>query len=133
MRTHSRQDAATRIVFATPSGERHELGTLAAATMAASGGLGAVYLGPDIPASDLLALISTMEADVVVLGITGSDDEAQLADTISSLTTRLPRDVELWLGGAGAEAAAAGAGARVVAVPDFEAFETQLRRIGAQF
>ncbi len=37
LRAHGRRDPAARAVFATPSGEAHELGTLGAATLAAAG------------------------------------------------------------------------------------------------
>jgi DNA-binding transcriptional MerR regulator len=40
LRLHARRDVPARLLFATPSGDRHEIGTLGAAMLAASSGLG---------------------------------------------------------------------------------------------
>ena len=53
LRMHSRPGASP-LLFATPAGDRHEIGTLGAAMLAASGGLGVSYLGPDLPAADVV-------------------------------------------------------------------------------
>ena len=50
VRLYSKEDVPRRLLFATPSGERHEFGILAAAMLAAAGGLGVVYVGADVPA-----------------------------------------------------------------------------------
>jgi DNA-binding transcriptional MerR regulator/methylmalonyl-CoA mutase cobalamin-binding subunit len=133
MRANIRHDATTCIVFATPSGERHELGTLGAAMVAAAGGLRAVYLGPDLPASDLVALARSIDADVVVLGLTARDDDSKAENTIRSVAQALSRDVELWVGGPGAAAAIARSDARILVLSDFDEFEQHLGRIGARF
>ena len=53
LRVYARPNVSARLLFATPAGERHELGTLGAAMLAASSGLGVAYLGPDLPAATL--------------------------------------------------------------------------------
>ena len=50
LRVYAHANVPARLVFATPARERHEIGTLGAALLAASSGLGVTYLGPDLPA-----------------------------------------------------------------------------------
>jgi MerR family transcriptional regulator, light-induced transcriptional regulator len=121
-------DGAPRLVLATPEGEQHELGTLAAALVAAGAGLGAIYLGPGLPAPEIVAAAHRLGARAVVLGLTGG--AAALA-AIAEVARALRSDVELWVGGAGAIEAAATAGERVVALADFDAYEKALARLRA--
>lgn len=134
VRSHSRYDTPARIVFATPSGELHELGTLAAAALAASGGLGAVYLGPNLPATDLVRIVKGVDTDVVVLGVTAAGrDGAQIEREVRAIASGLSRDVELWIGGAAAPRLARLLQPRVVAIHDYAQLTAQLERIGARF
>ena len=64
------RDVSARLLFATPSGERHEIGTLGAAMLAASSGLGVAYLGPDLPAREIVESVRPAGAQVLVLGLT---------------------------------------------------------------
>jgi MerR family transcriptional regulator, light-induced transcriptional regulator len=133
MRVHARRGVADRLIFATPAGERHEFGALGAAVMAASGGIGAVYLGPDLPAADLVDIAATVDADVVALGITGADAvRSPVAREIGIIARSLSRDVELWLGGAAAMELAA-AHPRALLVADYDALEQELHRLGARY
>jgi DNA-binding transcriptional MerR regulator/methylmalonyl-CoA mutase cobalamin-binding subunit len=132
MRSYGRRTAPARMVFATPSGERHEFGALGAAALAASGGLAVIYLGPDLPADAIVEGATSVEADVVVCGILAGADAATRAEA-AALARMLPRDVELWFGGSGAKDAAAAAGARVVALDGFDALEQHLTRLGGRF
>jgi DNA-binding transcriptional MerR regulator len=133
MRLHARSDVADRMVFATPAGERHEFGALGAAVMAASGGLGAVYLGPDLPAADLVALARSIDADVVALGVTGPDaSRSSIAREVETIARSLSRDVELWLGGAAATELAA-AHPRALAIRDYDMLGQELERLGARY
>jgi DNA-binding transcriptional MerR regulator/methylmalonyl-CoA mutase cobalamin-binding subunit len=133
MRLYARGEGADRLIFATPAGERHEFGTLGAALMAASGGLGAVYLGPDLPAADLVDIARTTDADVVALGVTGSDgSRPSLAREVDTIARSLSRDVELWLGGTAATELAA-VHPRALAIRDYHMLERELERVGARF
>jgi methanogenic corrinoid protein MtbC1 len=132
MHLHARVDVPDRLLFATPSGERHEFGALGAALMAASGGLGAVYLGPDVPAADLIEMASVVDADVIALGVTGSEG-GPLAREIERIAGSLSRDVELWVGGRAAAGIAAAIHPRVLAIPDYDSLERELARLGARF
>jgi methanogenic corrinoid protein MtbC1 len=62
--------AATTMVFATLPGERHELGLLSAAVLAAHRGRRAIYLGADVPARDLVHAANALDAAAVVVAAT---------------------------------------------------------------
>jgi DNA-binding transcriptional MerR regulator len=90
-----------RIVFATPSGERHELGLLMAGLTALGAGTNVLYLGPELPVEDLLAAVEETGAAALALSLV-TLSAAQANRTISALRGGLSDDVQLWLGGAGA-------------------------------
>jgi len=94
--TYSRIATGPIMVLATPSGERHELGILMCALLAAARNLRCHYLGPDLPMADLATYASRVNADVVVLSVLMNDGTAaQLAE----LSQYLPASIELWGGG----------------------------------
>ena len=91
------------IVFATPSGERHEIGLLVAAIAALSAGASPLYLGTEMPAEDLISAAKQTRAHVVALSIVSlSSNQANSA--INCLRRGLPDRVAIWLGGAGSQA-----------------------------
>jgi DNA-binding transcriptional MerR regulator len=96
LRSAGRPDGSPKVVFATPAGERHELGLLCAALLAASAGFGVVYLGPDLPAADILHAATTAGARVVMVSLTTPG--AVSRRDIRNLAT-FPPGVELWVGG----------------------------------
>jgi DNA-binding transcriptional MerR regulator len=111
VRAANHPSASAKIVFATPAGERHELGLLSAALLAASVGYGVVYLGPDVPAADIAHAATTTGARLVMISATtpkavGRSEARKLA--------RLAPGVETWVGGPDAESllSAAGGGMR---------------------
>lgn len=102
LRVLTRTEAVPRVVFAAPSGERHELGLLCAAVLAAAEGFGVVYLGPDLPAADIWHAASRAEAGIVIVSLTtpGAVTRAELR----ALAQR-PAGIALWVGGPAAAAA----------------------------
>ncbi len=134
LRGYRRGDAPGRIVLATPAGELHELGTLGAAVLASSGGLGVMYLGPNLPAADLLALSRDYNPDAVVLGVTRTDEpRAAVEETLRTLSARLSPDTELWLGGTAANEFASFAGSRALAIATYDDLVEHLQRLDARF
>lgn len=129
LRVYARRDLTDRLLFATPSGDRHELGILGAAMLAASRGLAVSYLGPDLPAEEIVAAAQLANAQVLVLGITLTIGVAQRAKEVRALVRALPLGVELWVGGPGTGRYASVLGARGVALDDFEAYVAQLDRL----
>ena len=88
-----------RLVFATPSGDRHEFGILAAAILAALGGLGVVYLRLDLPAAPIADAAKLTDAEIVVLGLTFAATQEPSMVEVRALAGELPASTELWLGG----------------------------------
>ena len=71
-RSLPRRAGGTRIVFATPAGELHELGLLSAAVLAASAGCDTVYLGANLPPAHVAHAVKISRAGVLVLAGTMS-------------------------------------------------------------
>jgi DNA-binding transcriptional MerR regulator len=97
LRTLSRPGAKTQLVFATLAGERHELGLLCAAVLAASAGHGVLYLGPDLPTADIAHAVRTSKATTLVLA--GTSAVKVSAGDLAPLR-RLPDTVNILVGGA---------------------------------
>jgi len=130
LRIYSRRDLPVRLLFATPSGDRHEIGILGAAMLAASSGLGVSYVGPDLPAGEIVQAVSSADARVLVLGLTLSDDGKLRERELRRIVRDLPPAVELWAGGPAAKRYASLLGARGVVLNDFDAYVLHLARLG---
>jgi DNA-binding transcriptional MerR regulator/methylmalonyl-CoA mutase cobalamin-binding subunit len=87
------------VVFATPAGERHELGLQMVAVAALGAGASPVYLGADLPADALADAAVRTGAVAVALSIITLPAEAAFTE-ISSARDALPGRVQLWVGGA---------------------------------
>lgn len=114
-----------RLLLAT-GGASGEIELLQTALLAARGGLDVIYLGTGVVPAHLLEAAMRSEADVVILSV---DDDGEAA---MELASRLPRDVELWLTGAGARRASGTIGSRAANVADATDLEAQLSRLGAR-
>ena len=101
LRPRSRLGHDLRIVFATPPGERHELGLLSAALAAVSLGVEAIYLGADLPIDEIAAAVDITGARAVAISIVQADGDETIA-AVSALRDAIPGAVEIWLGGGGA-------------------------------
>jgi methanogenic corrinoid protein MtbC1 len=62
-------DNAPRIVITTPEGQYHEVGALIGASLAASDGWRTTYLGASLPAEDIAAAVTHLNARTVFLSI----------------------------------------------------------------
>lgn len=105
--THLRAARGPVIIFGTPSGERHALGSLEAAFLAASRGLRAFYLGPDLPPEELADAAARLDAAVLALSLVTIDALDHRLAQIRELSALLPHEIELWLGGSATEHLAA--------------------------
>lgn len=123
-------DGAPRILFGTPRGEVHEIGTLVAALLAAGSGFAAYYLGPDVPAHDLAGAARRTAARAVVLGVTAAQGAEGVLAELREADDSLPPDTELWVGGTAAGSLRESLqGTRAVVVDDLDAFENELVRL----
>jgi DNA-binding transcriptional MerR regulator/methylmalonyl-CoA mutase cobalamin-binding subunit len=132
LRLHARPEMAARLLFATPAGDRHEIGTLGAAMLAASSGLGVAYLGPDLPARDILDSVKPAGAQVLVLGVTTALAAKAKEIELRAIVRGLPKGVELWVGGPAAARHAGIIGNRGLVLHDYDAYQKELVRIGGR-
>jgi DNA-binding transcriptional MerR regulator/methylmalonyl-CoA mutase cobalamin-binding subunit len=93
-------DGAPVLVAATPAGERHELGALLSALSGAAEGWKSVFLGPDLPAAEIVSAALRLEAEVVALSCVDPRLKGTFADEVLKVRGRLPADVQLVVGGA---------------------------------
>ena len=132
LRLYARREASIRLLFATPSEERHEIATLGAAMLAASAGLGVSYLGADLPAREIVDSVEPAGAQVLVLGLTTAAAGRARERELKTIVRELPAGVELWAGGRGAERHASIIRPRGVVLSDYNAYEQELVRIGGR-
>jgi len=123
------QAEGPRIVFATPPGERHELGLLAAALCAQERGARVTYLGPDLPAAELARAAREQRADAAVLALACADGKPARRQ-VQEARRALPREVALWIGGAGGSPLAPMEGVRTLA--DLDALEAALDELAGK-
>ena len=101
LRNLGRNERSALALSATPEGELHEFGALAAAVYAASSGLGVVYLGPNLPNADLVRTALTLRARVLLLSAVATT--RGLERWLAELRADLPARVRIVVGGAAAE------------------------------
>ena len=89
-----------KIVFATPSGEPHDLGTLAASIVANRAGTDLVFLGADVPAKDLVDCVVRSNASALVLGVVTLPKESA-ERILREVRKELPEKIGVLIGGAG--------------------------------
>jgi methanogenic corrinoid protein MtbC1 len=97
MRLHRPAPKGARMIYSSPDGELHCIGILAAAMLAAVAGLSPIYLGPGLPAKEIVAASRKSRAKVVILQVvlTGQHPQKQIRQILEGL----PESVELWVGG----------------------------------
>ena len=132
LRLYARRETSVRLLFATPSFERHEIATLGAAMLAASAGLGVSYLGADLPAHEIVDSVEPAGARVLVLGMTTAATDRTRERELKTIVRELPAGVELWAGGRGAERHASIIQPRGLVLSDYTAYQHELVRIGGR-
>ena len=109
-----------RVLFATPAGERHELGLQIAALTALGAGASPIYLGTDMPADSLAEAAVKSGSVAVALSIITLPEPEATAE-VASIRGALPDSVSLWLGGANARRLPPIEGAETIdSLDDFE-------------
>jgi DNA-binding transcriptional MerR regulator len=132
LRLYWRRDAPARLLFATPAGDRHEIGILGAAMLAATSGLGVSYVGPDLPAREVVEAVKAAGAHVLVLGLTFTGRGTPTGRELRTIARGLPERVELWVGGPAAGHYTGLLNGRGMTLPDFDAYLRQLARLGGR-
>ncbi len=133
MRLGKSSAPSRRILFATPTGELHEFGILVAAMLAVANGFEALYLGPSLPAHEIVASAEQISARAIVLGIKAAEPTRETIEQLRTVAAKLPDTRELWLGGSSVKTILASIGSRrTVALEDFSDFEKHLTRLGKE-
>jgi methanogenic corrinoid protein MtbC1 len=97
LRLASPQPGAPRVVLATPAGHQHEFGVMAAAYLAVARGLEPVYLGPDVPGTDLEQAITISRAGLILLAVEKAMDAGE-ARRFDALLVKLTMHCDVWVG-----------------------------------
>ncbi len=130
VRLHRSGHGSGGILITTPSGELHEFGILAAAMLAVAREFPVAYLGPNLPAREILLAAEKGAPRVVVLGIMATNATPAVRDDIQRLASELPAATELWLGGSGASQVWDGvARPGLLVLQDLTQFERHLARL----
>ena len=87
-----------------PAGQRHELGALLVAGIAADQGWRVMYLGTDLPAEEIAAAVDASRASVVLLSLVYPMPDTRLLDEVRLLRKLVGSDVLLVSGGRAAVA-----------------------------
>ena len=88
---------APRLMFTTPAGQLHEFGILAGSVLAKEAGFDVLYLGPNLPAEDIIWSVAQSQADVLVLSVVRRMDEEQMQQMerlVDTVSVRVP----VWIG-----------------------------------
>lgn len=97
LRLSSPHPGAPRLIAATPEGQLHEFGALAGSMLAVLRGLDVLYLGPQVPAADLIATREATGAAVILLSVVyrgSARAVAELADELDAVASK----AETWIG-----------------------------------
>ncbi len=119
-----------RIVIGMLSGEPHGLGGLLAATSAALTGWEVLFLGEDLPPSEISAAAEAMPAEIVGLSIVSPLSLDGIPSQLRELLELLPPGIDVVLGGArGVELQKGMSDPRVTAVSSLAEFRKMLREM----
>ena len=121
------------LVIATPRGQLHEIGALIAGTTAASQGWQVTYLGPNLPAEEIVGCAVQNSAKAIGLSIIHPTDDPHIANELGKLRRGIQEDVALFVGGAGAIAYDSVINAiGAVRTNDMPTFRTELEALRAR-
>ncbi|OAI57908.1 hypothetical protein AYO49_06295 [Verrucomicrobiaceae bacterium SCGC AG-212-N21] len=96
---HPHGSDSPEIVVATPSGQAHEMGALLAAAAARGMGWCTTYLGPSVPAEEIVVCAQTREARAVALGLAHPADDPLVLEELRRIRRLLPQHTALIIGG----------------------------------
>lgn len=115
------------IAFSTLTDERHELGLLAGAYLAAADGHRIIYFGADMPPADLAQQIVTSGASLLVLSVVHCADVRAVGDRITHLVEALPSGFPVWIGAHQRILDDVPLPSSLIELRDYPAFRRQLR------
>lgn len=94
--------SARTIIVTTPSGQLHEVGAMLAAVTAKAAGWRVVYLGADLPASEIAAVAAQTGAEALALSLLYPPGDPATTALLEELRSLLSSRVVVMVGGGGA-------------------------------
>ena len=131
LRAGTRETTGPIVLFTTPAGELHELGALSAALLASTMGCRVLYLGPSLPADEILFAVRRARADALALSILCAGND-RTADELAIVAAGLSPRVALLAGGDGARHHVEALGRRARILADLTELEAELRALDAE-
>lgn len=101
MRAVGRRSGSATVLVATPTGERHAIGAALVGAAAAAEGWRVLYLGADVPATEIASAAIAAQVRVVAMSVTYVRDGAATLDELRTLRALLPPGILLLAGGEG--------------------------------
>lgn len=93
-------DNGATLVAACVSGNIHDIGLRALTDLFQLQGWRSIYLGADVPTTDLPAMLDVFQADLLLLGSTLSVHIESAAEAIAAVRDQVDRSVKIMVGGA---------------------------------
>ena len=132
LRAYGNPSPPAKVLLATPEGEHHGFGVLAAAMLTAVNRLGAIHLGTNLPAREIVQAARRTEAKAILIGICGASADSVLTPLKEIRKSAAPR-TQLWVGGAADDRLASGLSkAGWIPLKDFSALERELQLLVTQ-
>jgi hypothetical protein len=98
--------------------------------LAVSVGIEANYLGPNLPAPEIVSITNRLQPQALVLGVAAPASVPDLRDAVAFIAAQIPPATELWIGGRDAQDAIPGTSPdRITFLEDFESIQPQLTRL----
>lgn len=88
---------APKLLFTTPAGQPHEFGIVAGSVAAKEAGFDVLYLGPELPAEEIIWAVAQSNTDVLVLSVIrrmSEEEMVQVERLVDTLASRVP----VWIG-----------------------------------
>ena len=99
VRTHAPSPTSPRLLVTTPAGQLHEMGAAIAASLARKSGWQVTYLGPSLPAEEIVSAVLANQFRAVALSIIYPEDDPELPAQLARLRQLLPREIPIIAGG----------------------------------
>jgi len=131
LRIYGAPNPPAKVLLATPENEHHGFGVLAAAMLTAANGLGAIHLGTNLPAREIVQATRRTEADAILLGVCGAKAES-VVPALQEIQKGVGTRTRLWVGGVGEDRLAQAAlDFGWLVLENFRAFEHELELLAA--
>jgi methanogenic corrinoid protein MtbC1 len=91
--------SSPRLIVTTPRNQHHEIGALMVAILAATQSWNVTYLGPNLPADEIVHVAKQLSANAIGLSLVFPVDDATLAEELMHLRAKLGGAIPIIVGG----------------------------------